>query len=159
MPYKFNNLYTIIAREVTTDAADSMTSIIKLIERFGFGYNPQELSEKGITLGKDAVLFSAKYFVATSWYLGEKLKKETPVTLELNVVDPSGVDRGGPRSEAIIPAGMDRMNFNLSLEGLPVSGAGNYKLVSRLKSQAGEILAKGEYPFVVELVEEAKKAD
>jgi hypothetical protein len=146
----------VIAREITTDAADGMVSIIKLIDKFGFAYNPKELSEKGVVLGKEAVLFGAKYAIGTSWLLDEKVSKDTPMLFEINIVDASGVNRGGPSNEVKIPSGNNRINLNLMMDGLPVSGAGNYKIVAKLKLKTGAMLAEAEYPFDVELAEEAK---
>jgi hypothetical protein len=149
------NLFTVIAREVTTDANDNMTSIIKLIEQFNFGYNPAELKEKGVEIGtKEAILFSAKYAVATSWFFDEKLKADTSYTFRISVIDQAGENRGGPSQEHVLPAGINRANMNFGVEGLPVSGAGDYTLRAELIDAAGKVLASGEYPFIVELNEE-----
>lgn len=154
--HKPKNIYVVIAREVSVDAADEMTSIIKLIEKFGFGYNPAELKSQGINLGKDAIVFGIKYSVATSWHFGEKLKKDTLITFKLNVIDHTGTNRGGPEQEHLIPAGRDRANMHFGVEGLPVAGSGNYMLRAEMLNKDGEVLAKGEYPFIVELVENDK---
>lgn len=154
MKLEFKNLYTVMAREVTTDAADNMTSIIKMIEKFTFGYNPDELKAKGATIGKDVILFGAKYAVATSWHLGEHLTKDEIITFRISVLDSAGNNRGGPAQEHMLPAGIDRVNMNFSVDGLPVLKAGNYKLIAEAVSKTGDVLGAGEYPFVVELLEE-----
>jgi hypothetical protein len=134
-----------------------MNSIIKVIDKFGFGYSPQELTEKGVVLGKDAVLFGVKYAVATAWYLGEKATKETRLQFTANLIDAAGVDRGGPVTDVTVTVGVDRCAVNVVAEGMPVSGAGKYKLVAKLKTKSGEVLAEGEYNFDVELIEQPKR--
>lgn len=148
------NLYLVMARDVTTDASDRMTSINKIIERFNFSYNPVELEKKKGT-GKDAILFGIKYAIASSWHLGQKLKKETFYNFKMNVVDPNGKDLGGPTQENLFPAGIDRVNVNFLMEGLPATISGNYVLNAVIESKAGEILATNSYPFLVELTEDA----
>jgi hypothetical protein len=44
--------------------------------------------------------------------------------------------------------------MNFGVEGLPVSGAGDYTLRAEMLDDSGKILASGEYPFIVELNEE-----
>jgi hypothetical protein len=154
MKLQFKNLYTVIAREVTTDTTDGMISIIKMIDKFSFAYNPSELETKGVTLGKDVIGFGAKYSVATSWYIGEHLKKAEPVSFHIEIIEPTGKNLGGPTQEQTLPVGIDKVNMNFNLEGLPIGKAGNYKLSAKVISKSGDVLGTGEYPFTIELVED-----
>jgi hypothetical protein len=145
-----NNLYTLIARDVTTDASDQMNSIIKIIDNFNLEINKDEVKKmSGFELGEKPILFPITYFVATSWFLGERLKKETFLTIKMNIVGPSGDNYGGPSQEHLLPTNIDRININFRVDGLPVTAAGNYKLLTELISKDKKVLAKGEYPFKV----------
>jgi hypothetical protein len=150
------NLFVIIARDISTDARDQMTSIMKIVERFGFGYDPDQMKDQGVTLGEKPVVFPAKYDVATSWYLGEHLKTDTLLTFTLSVRDPKGRDLGGPSQEHMLPAGVDRANMNFGMEGLPVTEPGKYTLEVRILSKDGKELSSGEYPFLVDIQKEKK---
>lgn len=148
------NLYVVISRDISTDAVDQMNSIMKIIDRFGFSYNAKEMKKQGITLGEKPILFPAKYAVATSWYFGGALKKDTFLMFMVNIKDFNGESFGGPAQEHLIPAGIDRINMNFNVEGLPVSKAGKYTLEVIVQSKDGKKLAEGAYPFTVELAEE-----
>lgn len=152
---KIRNLYVVLARDISTDVADQMNSIIKIIDRFGFGYDPTKMKEQGMTLGEKPILFPAKYAIATSWYFGELLKSDTFLTFGVSVKDPDGQDFGGPTQEHLLPVGIDRINMNFSMEGLPVTKAGTYTLAVTVSAKDGKKLANAEYPFSVELTEQS----
>ncbi len=148
------NVYVVLAREVSTDANDGMVSIIKMIDKFTLQYNPAQLSNDGKILGKDPILFGGiKYVIATAWSLGQKLKKDTTFSFKVRMIDPDGRDLGGPIQSHTMPTGFDKVNFNFEIDGIPVTGPGHYKLLVELVSQSEELLAQGEYPFQVELIE------
>jgi hypothetical protein len=150
-----NNLYVIIAREVSTDAADKMNSIIKIIDKFTFNVNRDELAKNEITLGAQQIGLPANYSVATSWIFDEKLKKETFFNFRINIYDPTGKKLdNGPEQENLLPAGIDRINMNFNVQGLPVTTEGTYKLRAELVSKDKKLLAKADYPFTVEFIED-----
>lgn len=151
---KIRNLYVVIARDVSTDAVDQMNSIMKIIDRFGFGYDPSKMKEQGMTLGEKPILFPAKYVIATSWYFGDLLKSDTFLTFGVSVKDPDGQDFGGPTQEHLLPIGIDRINMNFSMEGLPVTKAGTYTLTVTVLAKDGKKLVDAEYPFSVDITEE-----
>lgn len=145
------NLYVVLARDVSTDAVDQMNSITKIIDRFGLGYDPVRLKEQGVTLGEKPILFPARYSVATSWYFGDKLPKDTFLTFKVRIKDPHGQYFDGPTQEHLVPPGIDRINMNLNMEGLPVTLAGKYTIVVEVFAKDGKSLGQGEYPFEVDL--------
>lgn len=146
-------LYVIMARDVTTDAADKMNSIIKVIDKFTFNINVDELEKNEITLGSQEIGLPANYAVTTSWALPEKLKKDTILNVKLNIVDPAGKKLGaGPEQENVIAAGIDRINMNFNIQGMPVTTEGKYRLEAEMFSKDGESLAKADYPYEVEFV-------
>lgn len=155
---QIRNLYVVISRDVSTDAADQMNSIMKIIDKFGFGYDPVKMKEQGLTLGEKPILFPAKYAIATSWYFGELLNKDTFMTFNVSMKDHSGTDFGGPSQEHLVPSGIDRINMNFNMEGLPVTKAGKYTLEVTVLAKDGSKLANAEYPFTVELTEEKSGA-
>jgi hypothetical protein len=148
------NLYVIIAREVTTDVADKMNSIIKIIDKFTFNVNRDELEKNEITLGSQQIGLPANYSVATSWIFGEKLKKESFFNFKIDIYDPAGkkLDKG-PEQENLLPAGIDRINMNFNVQGLPVTTEGIYKLRAEIESKDKKLHAKADYPFTVEFVD------
>lgn len=150
--HKVRNLYTVIARDFTTDAADKMNSILKIIDKFVFDINQNDLEKSQITLGAREIALPATYVVATSWLFDEKLKKDTLISFKINITDPDNKRLGHEsEQENLCPRGIDKVNLNLKVQGLPVTAQGKYKLHANLFSKNGTLLAKGEYPFDVEL--------
>lgn len=146
------NLYTIIARDVTTDASDNMNSLIKIIDKFTFGINKEEFDKNAANLKGQPIGFPANYSVATSWIFGAKLKKDTLLNFKISIVDPKGKQlEGGPEQENQLPTGIDKVNMNFNVQGMPVTIAGKYKILAEVFSKDGVLLARGEYPFEVEL--------
>lgn len=154
MAFNIKNVYVVMAREVSVDKNDGMTSIFKLIEKFTFGYKPAELLEKNVQVGINPILFPHKYDVATSWYLGEKLKKETTLKFAIAIVDSTGKKLEGPVQEHHIPVNIDRINIQFGMDGVPVLGAGKYEMIVTASSATNKELASGSYPFEVDLIEE-----
>jgi hypothetical protein len=154
----FNNLYVIIARDVTTDAVDNMNSIIKIIDKFSFDIDSTEFATKKIEVGSKPIGLPAAYYVATSWIFKEKLKKETFLIFKINIFDPEGRKlEGGPEQENLIPAGIDRFNMNFNIQGLPVTTEGRYRMEAEILSKDYKSLAKGEYPFSIEFIRKPQK--
>ncbi len=152
------NLYVIMARDVTTDAADKMNSIIKVIDKFTFNINREQLAKDNLKLGIQEIGLPAQYSVATSWVFSEKLKKEMFLNFKINIFDPSGKKLGtGPEQENVFPAGIDRININFNVQGMPVTKQGKYELEAALYSKDGKLLDKNGYPFEVELIDGSPK--
>ncbi len=148
------NLYVIVARDVTTDAADRMNSVIKVIDKFTFNVNREQLSREGFKLGEQEIGLPANYAVATSWILEEKLKTDTFFNFKINIFDPDGEKLGtGPEQENVVPAGIDRINLNFNVQGMPVTKPGKYTLKAAIFSKSGKLLGEGTYPFEVEFTE------
>jgi hypothetical protein len=148
------NLYTLMAKEVQTDAADNMNSIIKIIDKFIFELNRSanlNLIPPGVEIGKDQITVGAVYSIATSWLFSKLLEKETFYNFKCTIVDPDGVKMGGPEQEHLIPKAIDKYNLNFNVQGLPITKSGEYKLIVELQSKSGTGLASGEYPFKVEI--------
>lgn len=146
------NLYVLIAREVSTDTADNMTSVYKIIEKFSSTLDKSELAGRGIKPGKTTLLVPANYSVATSWLFDKKSTKSSFIHLRLEVVDPRGKSLGGPEQEHMVPPDIDKVNLTFNTRGLPVTVAGKYQLRATLLSKNKETLATAEYPFEVELI-------
>ncbi|GEM_PF-936456 len=145
------NLYVIMARDVTTDAADKMNSILKVIDKFTFNINRDELEKNEIKLGEQQIGLPANYSVATSWQFSEKLKQETFYNFKIDIIDPKGEKLGsGPEQENVLPAGIDRVNMNFNIQGLPVTSEGKYSVAAEIFAKDGKSLCKSEYPFEVE---------
>jgi hypothetical protein len=153
------NLYVIMARDITTDSTDNMSSIIKIIDKFSFNINKEDLEKNEITLGKQQIGLPASYSVGTSWVFDEKLDKETFFNFKINIKDPDGKPLGpGPEQENVLPAGIDRINMNFNVQGLPVTKQGQYTLEAEVFSKEGKLLSNGSYPFAVEFIDAPKAA-
>src|SRR5437868_6134707 len=122
------NIYVLLAREVTTDATDNLSSIYKIIEKFTFGINREELKKNNIQLGKQQIGLPATYAIATSWLFGEKLPKDTLLNFKVHIIDPGGKNLGGPEQENMVPAGINKMNMNFNAQGIPATNEGSYTL-------------------------------
>lgn len=152
MSLSLRNLYVIVAKEVTADVNDQMISIFKVTDKFDIDINEAEFNKQNnVKLGKDQITLPVSYSVATSWIFDEKLKKETLITYKTNIVGPDGVEYGGFAQEQPIAVGLNRMNVNFVIQGLPVTGSGSYKFVVEARSKDDELLASGEFPFEIEL--------
>ena len=145
-----SNLYVIIGREVTTDASDNMTSIIKIIDKFVFSLDHKQLERDNVQLGKQTINLPAAYSIATSWLFGEKLKKDTFITFKAYIIDPSGTSLTTMEQENMLPANINKANMNFSAQSLPVTNQGDYTLRVEISSKAGKLLARSEYPFLVQ---------
>lgn len=151
------NLYALIAREVSTDASDKMNSIIKIIDKFNIELNEEELKKNNLKFGQKQIGFPMAYSVATSWAFDEKLNKPTFFNFRIGIIDPKGKNLKGPEQEHLLPAGIDRINMNFNVQGLPITENGKYKLQAELLSKDSKVLAKSEYPFEIEVkVKESK---
>lgn len=144
------NLYLLMAREVVTDASDNMTSVIKIIDRFTFNLNREQLGRDNVQLGKQQINLPAAYSIATSWLFDEKLKKDTFITFKAHIISPSGANLTTMDQENMLPAGINKANMNFNAQGLPIVDQGDYTLRVEVLSKAGKILAYNEYPFSVE---------
>lgn len=152
------NLFVIVAKEVTTDAGDQMISIFKITDKFNIEVNAAELKKtNNLELGKDPITFPVPYSIATSWLFDEKLKKDTFVTYRTNLIDPLGKEYMGMEQEQMVASGLNKMNVNFNIHGLPVTQSGFYRFIVEAKSKDGKILAKGEYPFEIEIKETVTK--
>lgn len=150
------NLYVLMARDISSDAVDNMTSIIKIIDIFTFNVNSKEVKEKGGELGKSALLLPTHYYVGTSWYFGKKLTKDTILNFKVTIISPEGSEHVGAPQESMLPKGIDRANMHLSFDAMPVTVSGKYTLQVDALSSTNKLLARGEYPFQVVLNDEAK---
>ena len=140
-----------MAREVTTDSADNMTSIYKIIEKFTSTLDEKELTGRGLTPGKATLLIPADYSVATSWLFDKKTAKSVFINLRLEIIDPSGRSLGGPEQEHMLPPGIDKVNLTFNTQGLPVTVSGKYHIKATLLSKTKEPIAEADYPFEVEV--------
>ncbi|HEX7259480.1 MAG TPA: hypothetical protein VF272_00945 [Candidatus Saccharimonadia bacterium] len=129
-----------------------MNSIIKIIDRFDIELNAEEMKKQGVEFGKQTVILPYSYSIGTSWYLGEHLKKAASLGVKITIIDPKGEKHPGPIQKNTLPSGIDRMNINFNVQGLPVSRHGNYTLLAEVVSEEDKVIGKGEYPFTVELV-------
>ena len=138
------NVYLLLAREVSTDAADQMNSIIKIIDKFTFGVNVEQLSKANRQVGENQIALPANYAAATAWLLGKKLEEDTLLNFKVVIIDPKGKNLGGPEQENMIPAGRSKVSVNFGMQGLPVTGDGTYTLHAEIATKDGKILAKND---------------
>lgn len=150
---KYRNIFTLLAKDISTDAGDGMNSYTKVLDTFNAEIDTDELAKQGVTLGEQPIILPITFAIGTSWSLGEQTAEDTFLTVKINIVDPSGKDLGGPSQEHQLPAGIDRININFNNSGLPLTSAGNYVLQSLLVDHNDKVLAQGEYPFIVNVTE------
>jgi hypothetical protein len=131
-----------------------MNSIIKIIDTFNLEVNNDDLAKQNIKLDEQNLLLPVNYTVATSWYFYEIFKKEVSLYFKITVIDAQGKKHDGPSQEHKLPIGIDRANINFGIQGLPIGGAGHYKLIAEIISTKGDnkVLATGEYPFRVNII-------
>ena len=138
-----------MAREVSTDATDSMVTITKIIEKFNVGISA--LDFKKLDEVSQPIVLPISYSIATSWLFDEKLKQETFFNFKITIFDPYEKNLGGPEQENLLPAGIDKANMNFNNQGLPLTKAGKYKVVAELSSKSGNLISTAEYPFEIDI--------
>lgn len=148
-------IYLLMAREVTTDGNDQMNSIIKIIDRFGVGLNTADSENIGHKPGTP-ILAPINYAVASSWIFSKPTKKNSPVGLELTIVDPSGALLGSQTQEVEVESPTRRLSLNFNMQGLIVTTTGEYTLRASLQYE-GKSVATAEYPYEVQVGEESTK--
>lgn len=144
-----SNNYVLLAKEIITDAADNMVSIIKIIEKFTFGIDPVQLRTM---VGQ--IVVPVAFSIGTSWQFQEPLQKDTLIIAKFSFIDPSGKNLGGQEKEHSIPKNFQKINVNFNHQGLPVTASGQYLLHVELLTVSGnKLVASADYPFEVELVD------
>lgn len=148
---KARSIYLLIARDVINDPIDNMNSIIKVIEKFTTRAKADDLKESSKKLNEgQSLAVPATYFIASSWYLGERLKQAKSIDLKISMIDPSKKNLGGPEQNYKIPAGLDKINLNIKSEVLPITKSGRYTLRAEL-SIGGKLAASNEYVYEVDI--------
>lgn len=145
------NLYLLTAREISTDSNDNMNSIIKIIDRFTSSINKDELEKNNITPGDTPIGTPINYSVASLWLFNKSLSKETPVKIIFETIDPKNKSIGSVEQKHNIPAGNQRMSFNVNFSVLPITTEGTYKIKARLLLEDGKEIATAEYPYEVQI--------
>jgi hypothetical protein len=144
-----SNNYVLLAKEITTDAADNMVSIIKIIEKFTFGIDPVQLRTM-----TGQIVVPVGFAIGTSWQFNKPLQKDTLIIAKFRFIDPDGKDLGGEEKEHSISKNFQKINVNFNHQGLPITSSGQYSLHVELLTVSGnEVVASANYPFEVELVD------
>jgi hypothetical protein len=151
MPVKVSNLFVLLAREVSTDAMDNMSTITKVIDKFNFNVDLEQFERDKVMAGDKHVAVPINYDIATSWLFSEKLPKDTFLTFKISILDPDDEDLGGPEQENLVPATMNRINMNFKMQQLPLTESGTYHLHAEVHAKDGKLLAQTDYPFEVEI--------
>jgi hypothetical protein len=152
----YKNIYTLIARDITTDMSDKMTTLHKLIDFFSFEYDTKQLDAQGKSLGEEPIIFQNidKFTIGTSWYTDEEFETDTTFQLKLTIIAPNGESVEGPQQTLTIPKGNRRFSANFLLDALPVVTKGEYTLQADLLTEdSSKTLATGAYSFDIFLSE------
>lgn len=143
------NIYLVIAKEVSTDNNDNMNSIIKIIDNFKTIID-EEKYNKDIKENANGVLaIPIEYSIASSWYLEKKTSKNTKVKLEYKTLDPNKKELGGITVDYEVPEGVKKFTININLRTLPVTLEGEYGVSAKLLSAKNEELATARYNYEV----------
>jgi hypothetical protein len=142
---KVTNIYTLTARDISTDATDKMSSIIKIIDRFHAEIASKDLPDSGTSLQPKPILLPIGYIIGTSWQFDSQLKSAKQLKIRVNLHDPKGVNLGGPEQEHQIPEGVDKINLNFSMQGFPYTKNGAYQFHAELLDDKDTTLAEGTY--------------
>lgn len=140
-------LYVLLCKEISTDSTDKMNSIIKVIDIFNFGLNQNQLNKEGKKMGSDTLMIPMDYSIATSWFLGSMIKKDTKAEVQINMLDSDKAELGGPLQKLLIPKGSDKINVNFSVKGFPLRKQGDYTLEAKMI--IGNKTIAESYPFKV----------
>lgn len=146
------NDFVIIARDVTTDANDSMATIYKIIDNFIFDFRGEDFKKAfGVEVGTNPVLLPASYMLASSWSLDKITDKDYSFTVKASLHDSSDLLLTENSQEVTITKGMDRIRFNMGVQGLPVKESGRYTYKMQAVDSKGKTLASGSSFINVEL--------
>lgn len=148
---QLQNEFVIISKDISTDANDSMVSIFKIIDNFTFGIKEAEYKTASSQNADGRVVFPATYVMATSWRSPRRAEKDTPFTLNIELLDPDGVKLSDMIQEAMIAKGNDRVRFNINTQGIPVTKSGQYQFKVKALDTNGKLLSEGETVIKVDL--------
>ena len=143
------NLYLLLARDISTDSNDGMSSIIKIIEKFSTSLDAKKLRQDNVDVEKTPIAVPYKYSVGSSW-LFDEAPKGSKIRLTLEFFDPNKKNLGSIQQENVLPKKVDRLNLNLNLDVFPVTHAGRYNLKGTLFLDEKK-LAIADYPYEVEI--------
>lgn len=148
---QLQNEFIIISKDISTDANDSMVSIFKIIDTFTFGIKEEEYRQAAARDADGRVFFPVAYVMATSWRSQRPAVKDTPFTIDIELIDPDGIQLNDVIQEAMIAKGNDRVRFNINTQGIPVTKSGQYQFNVKALDTNGKLLSKGEAVIKVEL--------
>ncbi|MEI9913873.1 MAG: hypothetical protein WDN66_02605 [Candidatus Saccharibacteria bacterium] len=133
-----------MAKEVSTDSTDGTNSIIKIIDNISAA-----VSTSAVMNGESTLVIPLSLAVASSWILGTPLIGASALKITVGIYDPSGTEVVKQEHSATFNTGTKRVNFNLVMQGLPISRkSGTYNLKAKL-SQNDTVIGSAEYPFEV----------
>ncbi len=139
---QMHNDFIIISKDSTIDEKDNVMSIFKIIDTFNFELEDEQYQQFETEKAKSIALLPASYIINSSWSVDEKLKKDLPIEVSIEITDPKGKTLGGSKDKAVFPSGNDKLRLNGATNVLPVTGNGKYTMVMTiLDSVSGDKLA------------------
>lgn len=132
-----------------------MNSVIKIIDRFGAGFDRDAAEKSGYVPGSNIVI-PVPYAIASLWLLDKALKKGSKLSLVLEMLDPSGKQLTIQTHDLEVPLESPRLSLNFNMQGLVVNTTGIYTLKAVLSAH-NKVIAEAEYPYEVDLDEQEPK--
>jgi hypothetical protein len=123
----------------TKSLVDSDTNNISLFEIV------DELTVENFT---NPGVIKVDYEIVTLWYR-EKAEKKESVEYKINLVTPSGKDKGGPEVECIFKPGILRNRSKVIFKAFPLDEIGSYKFQILEKKGGGKFKEVGFIPISV----------
>lgn len=130
------HIWSVLGTKTLVDSETNNISIIEIIE---------ELTVENFT--KPGVI-QIDYEIVTFWFR-ENAKKEETIEYKINLVTPSGKDKGGPEVKYIFGPGIQRNRSRVILKSFPLEELGLYKFHILQKKSGGKFSDVAFIPITV----------
>jgi len=130
------HIWSILGTKTIVDSETNNISIIEMIEEL----TVQNFTKPGI--------IQIDYEIVTSWFR-ENAKKEETIEYKINLVTPSGKDKGGPEVKNIFEPGIQRNRSRVILKSFPLEELGIHRFKIYLKGQKGKYKEVAFIPITV----------
>lgn len=119
------HLWSVLCTKSIIDSETSNISIIEIIE---------ELTVENFT---KPGLIQIDYEIVTCWFR-ENARKKEEIEYKINLVTPSGKDKGGPEVKCVFEPGIQRNRSRVILKSFPLEELGLYKFQILEKKSGGK---------------------
>lgn len=150
--------FILLARSISSDENDKSLSIFKIIDKFSFRLNEEQLKELASKKpGSEQTIFPVSYFLVSSWLIKDSDNTDKSFEVDVQLIDPKGKTIYKHSRPMTVPAKSTRVRVNMNIQGLGYTVSGEYKYKVTLKDDGRDIGEEiYEFPIDIELEKSTK---